>query len=346
MGQNNNANFKEAIIKVHILEGRAWYKDYILLEAIIVMVVLFTIMNPQFIGINNIFAIMRQASITGLLALGLNIIVIVGGFDLSIAAIANFAAVISITFLMNDFTNLLVIWVTSILVGVTLSFINSLFVIYVGVPCFIATLGMSVFATGIARPLTFGGLTTFPGSLPPGFTILGKYDIANLIPVSVLIFVFIAILVLIVVEYTPFGRKLYAVGNNPDASKHVGIQVNKTKIIAFLIAGLLYGIAGIVMSSMFGSCSAEMASGYFMPALISVFLGAAYLSLGHPNIRGTIVSVFLLVVIVNGCSMINLPFYLKHVIQGLILILAIGIKSVRKVRITPTSDIDDEKSIK
>jgi len=345
MGKSINANFKEPHIKPSILEGRNFLKDYVLMEVLVFIIILFAVLNPQFMGINNIFAILRAASITALLALGLNIIVIVGGFDISIAAVANFVAAVSIAYLMNDYTNVPVIWVTSILVGTAISFITSLFVIYVKIPSFIATLGMMVLATGLSRPLTRGGQPTYPKSLPPGFTVLGKYDIAGLVPVSVIIAIVVAAVVLIVVEYTSFGRKLYAVGGNPDASKHVGIKINKITMSAFLISGTLYGIAGIITSSMFGSSSVDSTSGYLMPAIISVFLGTAFLSRGHTNIRGTLISVLILSVLVNGFVMINLPFFLRNIIQGMILIFAIGIIGSRKVKkILKIEDIKNEES--
>lgn len=345
MEKSIRANFKEPHIKPSILEGRNFLKDYVLIEVLVFLIILFAIINPQFMGINNIFSILRAASITLLLALGLNIIVIVGGFDISIAAVANFASVISIAFLMNGYTNVPVIWAASILTGTAISFITSLFVIYVKIPSFIATLGMMVLATGLSRPLTKGGQPTFPKTLPPGFTVLGKYDIANLIPVSAVIAIVVAVVVLIIVEYTSFGRKMYAVGGNPDASKHVGIKINKTIMSAFLISGTLYGIAGIIVSSMFGASSVDSTSGYLMPSIISVFLGTAFLSRGHTNIKGTLISVLLLTLLVNGFVMINLPFYLRNIIQGAILIFAIGMLGARKVKKVPKiEDIKNEES--
>ncbi|GAG61883.1 unnamed protein product, partial [marine sediment metagenome] len=91
-------------------------------------------------------------------------------------------------------------------------------------------------------------------------------------------------------------------------------------------------IGGVLLGSMFGSCNASMGGSFMMPAIISVFLGAAFLSIGHPNIKGTIVSVFLLVILVNGFAMANLPFFLRPVVQGLILLIAIGYQKFGKSR--------------
>jgi len=173
----------------------------------------------------------------------------------------------------------------------------------------------------------------YPKTLPAGFTFLGKDNILSVVPVAVVVFVFLAIIVLILVEYTPFGRKLYAIGSNEDAANHVGIKVKKIKVAAFLLSGALYGVGGVLLGSMFGSANATLGNAFQFPAIIAVFLGAAFLSIGHPNIKGTIVSVFLLVTLVNGFAMANLPFFLRPVIQGLILLIAIGYQKFGKSRI-------------
>jgi ribose/xylose/arabinose/galactoside ABC-type transport system permease subunit len=302
-------------------------------------------MNPKFIGINNIFSILRAASILSFIAFGLNIVIILGEFDLSAAAIPNFVGVISITFLINGITNLPLIWIASILVGVLLSYLNAIFIIYLKVPSFIATLGMLTLLTGISRSLTNGGMPTYPKQIPAGFTVLGKYDLANLLPVSVIIFIIATVLIIFIVEYSPLGRKMYAIGGNPNAARNVGIAINKIKICGFLIAGLLYGVAGIITTSMIGFSSADLTGNYLVPAIISVLLGASFLSLRFSNIKGTLVSVILLSVMENGFTMINLPFYSRGIIQGTILIFAIGVLSVIKRKRIPLERIIEDVKI-
>jgi ribose/xylose/arabinose/galactoside ABC-type transport system permease subunit len=339
MGKNNDDTY----IKTHVYDTRTFLKNYILAIVIIGAMIIFSVINPEFISIENLFTIIRQASITGLLALGLNILVIIGGFDISLGAIANFASVVPIVLVMNDVQNIYLLWAIGILMGIILSMINSIFIVYIGIPPFIATLGMLSLATALSRALIRGGSTMYPEELPAGFTVLGKSNIFHIIPVVAVIFLVSAFIILIIVEYTPFGRRLYAVGSNPDASNHVGIKVKSTQVKVFLITGVLYGIGGIVMSSMFGSCSANVGDAYQMPAIISVFLGASFLSIGHPNIKGTIVSVFLLSVLVNGFSMIGLPFYLRSIVQGLILLVAIGYQLFGKGKYEITTLVDARK---
>lgn len=324
MISSKTANKEEIFIKAHELEGRTWYKDYLLIFAIVALIIIFSVINPQFLGINNIFSVLRYGSVMGLIACGISINIILGGFDLSAAAIANFAGVVSIRLLLMGYTSTPIIWVVSILVAMLLTYINSVFIVRVKVPAFIATLGMSTFLTGAARGLTGGGVPTYPNVFPSAFLVLGKCDLINVIPVSVLVLL-AAVVLMYLVENSPFGRKMYASGSNPLVAIHVGIEVEKIKTYGFLIAGFLYGVAGITLCSNVGYCSSDLAAGYQFPALMSVLLGMSFLSTKFANIRGTMVAVVLLSLMVNGFTMINLPFFLRDIIQGIILIFAIGI---------------------
>jgi ribose/xylose/arabinose/galactoside ABC-type transport system permease subunit len=310
--------------------NKAWHKDYLLVLIIVVLVIISSVVNPKFISVTNLFSILRFASILGFLALGINIIMILGEVDLSAAAIANFTAFISIIFLVNGITNLPFIWIISVLVSVALSFLNSIFTVYIKAPLFVITCGMSMFLTGITRLALRGGGTMYPRYLTPEFGFLGRYDFANFIPMSVIMLIIAMVLIILIVECSPLGRKMYAVGNNRDVSRHVGIEVKKVQTYAFLIAGLLYGVAGILMSSMLGCFIVGFGNEYELSALISVFLGMSFLSSGIPNIKGTLISVILISILVNGFTMMNLSFYIKDIVQGIILIFAIGALSLTK----------------
>jgi len=326
MGKNNDNNH----IKRQPNKLNTFIKDYILLIVIIILIIVFSSINPAFIFIENIFYIIKQASILGFIALGLCLIVIIGEFDISLAAIPNFVAVVTIVLIKYDVSNTYILWTLGILTAIILSMVNSIFVVHIGVPSFIVTLGTQFSLTALSRALTMGGQVVHPPFIPAGFSVLGQGFLFSVIPVAVVIFLVGAAIILGIVEYTPFGRKLYAVGSDPDACNHVGIKVKSTKMKAFFITGVLYGIAGILMSSMFNSCSAAMGTVYLFPGIISVFLGATFLSTGYSNIRGTIVSAFFLSALVNGFATIGMPFFLRSIIQGLILLGAIGYQKFGK----------------
>lgn len=322
---------KDSTIKRKMQPVANFFVSYGLLIAAAVLFIIFSIIEPKFITAGNIFSIVQQASIMGLLALGLTLIVILGEFDISLVGISVFAGVIPIIMIMNGVQSVPLVWCMGILLGIGLSLVNASGVVYLGIPSFIITLGMMMTLTGVSRGFTKGA-PTFPAKLPAGFGLLGKYSIGGFIPVLVLVFIAAAILVALFLDFMPAGRYTYAVGANPDASSHVGIPIRKIKIVGFLIAGLLYGIAGIAMSSMFGSASSSMGDGYLMPAIIACFLGGSFMTEGVPNPRGTIVSVMLLAILANGFTMTNVPFYGKAIMQGVILLIALIALSVVKKR--------------
>lgn len=306
---------------------------YGLLIVALVLFGSFSVMVPEFMTVTNIFIILRQASILGLFALGLGVIIIIGEFDISFEAIAVFCGVIPVILIMRGVDNLFVVWTIGITFGVGLSLVNAVSVIYGGIPSFIATLGMMTVLSAISLGLT-GGRDTYPAVFPSGFSILGRYMIGGLIPFPVVIFIVAAVLLILLLDYSPIGRYIYAIGGNPQASLHVGINVKKVKFLAFLIAGVLLGVGGITLSSMLNVCNSNMGRSFFLPGVTTCFLGATFLKEGVHNPRGTVVAAILLAILANGFSMNNVPFFARDIIQGAILLVAIGMLAiVRKKQI-------------
>jgi ribose/xylose/arabinose/galactoside ABC-type transport system permease subunit len=263
------------------------------------------------------------------MALGLNIVIIIGEFDISFEAITVFCGTIPVILIMQGLRNVPLVWTIGLAFGLGLSLINAVNVIYGGVPSFIATLGMMTVLAGISLGLTHGD-TTYPATYPAGFEILGRWVIADLIPFPVIVFIIGAVIVVYLLDYRPLGRHLYAIGGNPQTSVHVGIKVKKLKLIAFLMAGAIYAVAGITLSSMLSSCNSNMGSSFFLPAITTCFLGATFITEGVPNPRGTIVASLLLAILVNGFFITNVAFYGQDIIQGIILIVAVGVLVVLK----------------
>jgi ribose/xylose/arabinose/galactoside ABC-type transport system permease subunit len=297
--------------------------SYGVLLVAVFLFILFSVLQPQFITTTNILTIIRQASILGMLGLGLTTIVLVGEFDISFVAIATFAGVLPVILLMRG-VNFALGMAIGVGFGVALALANAFNVIKLGIPSFIASLGMMVIITGVSRAFT-GGITTYPKALPVGFGAIGRYQIGGIVPVTVLVFGVAALVVILLLDYTPKGRYIYATGGNPSAAMHVGINIRRVKLYAYLLAGVLFGIAGITMCSMFGSCSPNMGEGYLNPGIIATFLGAAFLTEGVPNPRGTVVSAILLAILNNGFTMINVPFYGRTIIQGVVLLISVGL---------------------
>ncbi len=308
-------------------------RRYGVLWAVFILYVIFAAIEPRFFSTQNALNIVRMASIIGMLAIGLTLYVCVGEFDISFAAIATLSNVLNILMLMNGY-NLYFSWAVCIGLGVLIQALNSISVLVVGIPSFIATIGMMGILTGISRYFT-AGTTIYAGTYPAGFDALGREMVFGIIPSPVISFAIIGIFGVVFLEFSRRGRYTYAVGGNAEAAMHVGINTKKTKLVTFLISGLISGFAGIVMASLYGSGNPTQGEGFLLPAIIATFLGAVFLRDGLPNARGTIVAALLLAVLENGFVMTDVPFYMKEVVQGFVLLCSVAMVSLLKGKAIP-----------
>jgi len=314
-----DASKKHKIGKNSIVQ---FIENYGLIFVALLFFIIFTIIKPQYINPRNIFTMIRQASAIGFMALGLTSLSIVGEIDISFAANATVCGVVSIVLIQNGVNNTYLIWAICILLGMTISYFNARLIVGLGVPSLAGSLGMMVLLTGVARWLT-KGIPIYTEVFPAGFDFIGRFKLFGIIPFQTLIFVVIVIILTIFLDFTPQGRYIYSSGGNPEAAYHVGINVGKCKYMAFLIAGFCNGLTGITLSSEYGSASHTLAEGYFFLVLASGFLGATFMTGGVPNPRGTAVATLLLAILNNGLIIVGLPFYVRLIFQGFLVIISI-----------------------
>lgn len=301
---------------------------YGVLVITIALAVGFSFVAPRFATPRNILTLISQGSIIGLLALGLTNIIVVGEFDISFAAIATFCGVLSVL-LIGTGMNIFLAWIICFLLGISLSLFNAVNVVYIGIPSFIATLGLMGILTGISKWIT-GGRVLYYASMPPAFGIIGGTSIGGLIPFPAIWFLFGALAIVVFLEYSYMGRYFYAVGGSIEAAKRTGINPRKIKIYAFLVMGVIAGLSGLIMASMFGVGNPAMGDAFLFPAIIAAFLGAVFLKEGIANAAGTVVAAMLLAVIANGLIMLGLPLHVKEIVQGLILLVSVAAVSMLK----------------
>lgn len=299
------------------------------LFALIIVFGVFSFMEPSFYSFRNVLAIIRQASITGILAIGLTTVVIAGEFDMSFAALASFSGVLSVILMGKVMMGAIPAWLIGIAVALGIGVINGTIIVFLGVPSIIETIGMMTLLAGFTKWLT-GGSTYYSGNFPEIFPLLGRSSLFGVIPSAVIIFAIVIVVFIIILERTKIGRFFHAVGGNPLASEHVGIKVKKIKFISLLISAALAGLAGIMIGSLLGSGTPGMGEGYLIPSISAMFIGAVFLKDGVPNIWGTVIGALLLSVLSNGFVMINLPFYLKEIVMGAVLIGAVSMVAAFK----------------
>lgn len=298
---------------------------YFLLLAVIIVAVIFGIMEPAFLKTSNILTIVNSTCVLGIMGIGLTIVMATGsinfasGSELTLGAI--FMAVILASDKVNNyFVALIITFVLVMCIGV----LNGIITVKIGVPAFIATLGMQTLLLGFAKYLSNGG-NVYSSNWPECFTTLGQSYVFGKIPLSLIAFIIVGAIAWFLTEKTVTGKNLYAVGANPKACVHVGISVSKYKILGFVLCSVFTCFAGIMQGSMLNGATPYYGSDLLLSALSTLFLGATFWKQGVFNVLGTIVAAILLSEITNGMTMIGAPTFLKNTIQGVILLVAVAV---------------------
>ena len=310
--------------------------NYSLLFATIIVAVFIGMQNPQFFQMANMMEILKTASIVGLMSLGAIFPYATGEIDFSLGAQLSLSAVIigrltDIGFMGGNYFIAVLI---GILGGIIFGFCNAMLIVKLKIPSFVATYGLATTVEGIL--IFFTKNTYFYSSnWGPEFTAIGSTYIAGVLPVAAAIFLICGAVVWIFVDKTKQGRYIFAVGSNATACSNVGINVNKQKIIAFMFCGCLCGIAGVVNSSIVGNITATMGASNLMNATAAIYLGATFWKPGVFNVPGGIIASILMAIISNGIVMMGASFFMRDIILGAILIIAVGIIAVMRKEALP-----------
>ena len=286
------------------------------------LIVLFGIWVPDlFLTTQNIRIVAGSQAITAIVALGLLVPVACGAFDLSIAGTLAMS-VCTVCKLQSDGKPVLMAILVALAVGVLVGVINSVIVVRLHVDSFIGTLGMSSVLAAGAFWVTDGG--QIATGISPGFLELGRKQILGL-PLPVFYMIALGIVLFWVLQYTPAGRYLYAVGGNPQAARLAGVRVGRITTIAFITSGLIAAFAGVVLAAVLGSANPEVGSPYLLPAFSAVFRGATQILPGRVNVLGTLVAIFLLATGVKGLQLVGMPGYVEDLFNGVALIVAVAL---------------------
>lgn len=302
---------------------KAMVTKYFLLIATFLVAVLFGILEPKFLNPGNLLNIVSTASLVGTMALGATVIMSVGEMNFGIGAEATLtAAVLGFVLQEKMVTSYILALIMAMVAVLLVGCVNSLVAVKIGVPAFIATLAISKVNDGFVNILT-EGKSMFSTNWPKAFTFIGGGSTFG-IPNLTIAFIMIVLLMWLLMDKSRLGRHICAVGQNPIACKQVGINVVKIKITAFLICSTLAGIGGILACSKTNNVRSTLGSGIMMDAMSAAMLGATFLRPGRFNVQGTVVAAVLVSLISNGITSTGAPDFIKDVVQGVILIIAVG----------------------
>ncbi len=288
------------------------------------LILVFSLWIPDlFLQVSTFKQVLTFQAIAAIVALGLIIPVASGAFDLTIAGTLTVSVCWTAWALINHH-GVVVAAGGALIIGIVVGLLNALVVVKLRVDSFIGTLGMSSILIAVAYMITDSSQIVLSTEGYAPFFEFAREEIFGL-PRSVYYAAAIAVFFWWILEYTPGGRYLYAVGGNPVASRLAGVRVGRIITIAFVASGLTSAFAGIVYLSTIGTATPDSGSGYLLPAFSAVFLGATQIRPGRVNVIGTLVAIFLLATGVTGLQLAGAPSYVTELFNGAALIIAVAL---------------------
>lgn len=316
---------------------------YGMVLAILVLIVFFALNTKAFFTLDNFLDILRAVSILSIVALGVTLSVVVDGFDVSVGAVTGLAVILT--------PALMVIWQfpwyvavpISLTAGGLVGLVNAFLIVKLRIPDLLATLGVLYLVQGLQMSITKGdavykGMTNpwspdraiTQGQMSPVFLKLGQGFVFSSegfrgIPIPVIVMLVVGVIAFLFLEYTRFGRNLYAVGGNIEASRLAGIHVNKYRTVAYMLSALLATMGGLVLAARIGSGAVKAGDPYLLDGVAATFFGFAVLGARRPNVFGAVLGAIFVGLMLNGLTMMNMPWYIQDVIKGLVLIVSLGL---------------------
>lgn len=305
-----------------------------MLLTVVALIVLFGLASDNFLDPNNVINILRSIAIVTVIAIGVSISLTVGGFDLSVGSTASLANALVISlFAWYGFGTTGAI-VLTLLLCTLVGLFNAFLIVVLKIPDMLATLASLFVIQGVAMTYSYGGSITqnmvmpngdvAEGVIPDVFATLGQ------VPVIVLIMLAVTLVMQLFLSLTKHGRRMYALGGNPEAARLSGIRTVRYRVTAYVLSSVLAGLGGILLASRIGSSQVNAGGGYLMDAVAAAYIGFSLAGSGKPNALGTLVGAVILGVLQNGLVMLSVPYYAMDIIKGVVLAMALAITYIQK----------------
>ncbi|MGO1581192.1 MAG: ABC transporter permease [Peptoniphilaceae bacterium] len=291
----------------------------------VILIIFFSLTTDTFLHLQNITNILRQISIIGICTVGMTMIILTGGIDLSIGSIVALSGIVLSKMIVSGISIPLAI-VATLLVGILLGFINGILINKVKIPPLIATLGTISVYRGIAYIIT-GGIAIY--GFPDSFRIIGQ-GYLGFMPIPVIIQLIVYFFGIYILYKTPLGRYIYGIGSSEKVSYLSGINVSKVKYFVYMLSGFLGSLAGIVLLSRLNSGLPNTATGFELDVVTAVVLGGISITGGEGRLEKSILGCLIIGVLSNGMILLGIPEFYQMLTKGLVLILAVGIDITMK----------------
>lgn len=295
------------------------------LVGLLAVSVIMVFASDSFLSVANITNIMRQVSIIAIIAAGMTFVILTGGIDLSVGAIMALSGTIAAGLMVAGLNASLAL-LAGIGIGIGFGVFNGALVAFAGMPSIIVTLATMGIARGFG--LMYSGGYPISG-LPSWIKFFGGGTVLG-IQMPILIMLVVYVLAWVLLERTPFGRHVYAIGGNETATRLSGVRVGRAKLLVYILSGFTASIAAIVLTSRLMSGQPNAGAGFELDAIAAVVLGGTSIAGGRGSVVGTLIGALLLGVLNNGLNMMGVDPYVQNVIKGGIILLAIYIGRERR----------------
>lgn len=285
---------------------------------LVVLVIILSLISDRFFTVQNIINIVRQASINGVLALGMTMVVLTAGIDLSVGSLLGLTAMVQAMLLSFGVPPGLTL-LLGILFGASLGFVNGFLVTRVKIPPFIATLGMMVLLRGVTLTISGGKPVT---GLPDSFRYFGTGTI-GIIPLPIIIVLVLYVLGILLLRRTVVGERVYAIGDNSTAARYADIAVRRYVCLTYVISGIMCVVAGVMLIGRLNSAQPTIGQGYELDAIAALVIGGVSLSGGVGTLEGTFMGVIIISVIGNAMNILNIPSFYQQIFKGVIILLSL-----------------------
>jgi ribose transport system permease protein len=302
-----------------------WATRYGMLAAFVVMLIVFLVTNSDFRQPANLLNVLQQSSIIGVVACGMAVMIISGGFDLSVGAIGAASTMASAAMMVGTGSIPLGV-LTGLVVGLAAGLFNGLVISRAKITPFIATLGSASIISGIV----FASTNAAPISgIPAEFTRLGLGKIGGF-PIAAIVFIGVAILVFVVLKWSKFGHYVYAVGSNREAARLAGVPVDTIVLFAFATGGILAGLGGLVLLGQTSIGQSTAGVSWPLTAIAAVVVGGTPLRGGTGGVHSAVIGTLLLGVLSNALNLYGVSPYWQPAVTGVVVLLAVGVDSYQR----------------
>jgi ribose transport system permease protein len=310
-----------------------WIKRFLPFAGLVALCILIAALEPKFLSSGNLAGVARQIAVITIMAIGMTIVMVSGGIDLSVGSVMALSGVAGALAMVSGLPVIVGI-AACVAAGAVCGMMNGAAIAALRIPPFIVTLGAMGIYRGVALLITDGKAVV---GLPASFGHLAEGHLLGLVPIPLVIVVFVAVTAHLLLVSTRTGRYCYAIGSNKEAARYSGVRVSRYQVTFYAILGALAGLAGAIESARLVTGQPTSGEGYELRVIAAVVIGGGSLSGGQGTVTGTIIGALIMGVLANGANLLGISSFAQQVIIGAVIVLAVTFDEFQRRRLEASS---------